>query len=1023
MNNLVFMNLMKEAFSKEATLRPYKQPTFSQDELSTPVQYGPNIPPFMRGNAPVVTPRATPSTPKAEPTPPSSNASESNLPPSKPRILPNSAINVQQWLAGFIFKFNKMLSGYTSYNPITPDQIFDMFLSFVDEEAEMEIGPDRRPLTDEEIGRKQEALTLFEKIFKDKFEESKRKSLSGEEDVAQTPQEQKYPDLTKQQVIALFQRNRALQEGKGKTNRVFDTIAQMPQFTHNDHNLALLKEVQEEFTGSTISSGVDDASREELKNLFLKSYLSGNDKESLIRYKMLLGEPLSSRDRDIVLQSRLNRGDKSKSFVNSKLLADADSIAFIKDKLFSADANNKELFLSFFLEPYAKQSMLDSIGPDLDPGENEILGNIGKSGYDANAMNVVHRHFEPLVQELKSIMSDKDNPLHHKFFDWVLQEAVRSAQSDKSQEMQWAADAGSANEKDPFAITPDRDFKTDFRLELGESVFKEEGLQPEGLPVQKGDTVEIDKLQSLQNNWNKLSSFITDVNGKLAQFYERTPLTKETKDQKVNALRKMLLWSRIQESCRKSVAQTVEAAKRGIKDLTDERMINILNQDWSELFKLEHLADDSFALDNPDVAGIIQKAVADKLFANPRQAYDEILTSSAVEYPPNMQVGSRKDPAYNQVNNTRNILKQKAYGDLESLRDVLLDPELINKYGNDTMVSFVEVIGFFPETAAVGSLLAKTNRGSFDDKMNYLTQLARRGVDLGKTEEEIEAMTPQEITATFDKVRDILETMYSTPTDIEKKFSDPGSFIKDEYVAQFAVAAGLNNVKGKADFAKLPRDSKKRVIDEFDKSEYKKYYVDQSRELEALRVYLERYIEQSMDNPAFLARNKLESKDQFLKHIGITPGQISNSIKEMPDRRLFQIAERYFPDLRDAYNRGLVKKTLVHNKPQVKVDELVKSMLRETPQEEAIDPKGKRPYGPSRLVARDALFFAELLDAGAAGKIASRIRMMQKIAQNRRVASLVSLRGKFAKFNVDTSVLDAIIAGAINGRQQSLGSF
>jgi hypothetical protein len=55
-------------------------------------------------------------------------------------------------------------------------------------------------------------------------------------------------------------------------------------------------------------------------------------------------------------------------------------------------------------------------------------------------MNVVHRHFEPLVQELKSIISDKDNPLHHKFFDWVLQEAVRFAQSDKSQEMQWVGD-------------------------------------------------------------------------------------------------------------------------------------------------------------------------------------------------------------------------------------------------------------------------------------------------------------------------------------------------------------------------------------------------------------------------------------------------------------------------------------------------------------------------------------------------------------------------------------------------------
>lgn len=1011
MDNLTFINLMKESFYKEATLRPYKKPPFSEEEKTSPVQYFPDVPPFIRGKEnrfPIVSPQKSP---------PSNPTSDSRgLPPSRPNLIPNSSINVKQWFASFVFKFNKILSEYTSYNPITPEQVFDLFLSFVEEEREEGFGPDRRPLTPEQIDKRDEALVMFEEFFREKFEESKQKS----QEVA-APEERNFPDLTKQQVLALVQRNRHLQEGKGKTNRVFDLISQMPEFTHNDNNLALLKEVQEEITGSTIASGVDESSRTKLRDLFFKSYLGGQDKESLIRYKMILGEPLSSREKDIVLESRLNRGDKSRSFVNGKILADSDPIDFIKQKLFNADSNNKELFLSFFLEPYARQAMLDAIGPDLDPSENEILNNVGKSGYNADAMNVVHRHYEPLVAELENIISNKSDPLNHKFFDWALQEAVRSAQSEKSQELQWATDS-SISEKDPFAVAPDREFKVDFRLEFGENVFKEEGLQAEGLPVQKGDVVEVDKLQSLKNNWSKLSSFITDLNGKLAQFYENTPTSKETRDVKVNALRKILLWSRIQESCQKSVNQVVEAVARGGKNLTDDRMISILNQDWSELFKLEHLADDSFSLNNTDISAMMQKAVADGLFPSPEAAYDDILTSSAIKYPPNMKAENRKDPAYNQVNNTRNILKQKAYGDLESLRSSILDPELVNKYGNDTLVSFVEVIGFFPETAAVGSLLAKSNRGSFDDKINYLTQLVRRGVDLGKSEEEIEAMSPKEISYTFDQVRDILEAMYSTPTEIEKKFSDPNSFIKDEYVSQFSASAGYGNVKNKSDFAKLPRDAKKKVIDEFDKSEYKKYYVDQSRELDALRSYVEKYIENSITNNEFLSSHNFSSKEEFLKHIGINPSNMYESIRNMPDRRLFQLARRYYPKLQEAYDRGLLKKTHVHNKPQVDADKLVKSLL-ESPQEEAaIDPKGKRPYGPSRLVARDALFFAEILDAGA-GKIASRIRIMQKIAHNKRLSNLVMLRNKFAKLNVDTNALDVIIAGVINGRQQRLGSF
>jgi hypothetical protein len=522
-------------------------------------------------------------------------------------------------------------------------------------------------------------------------------------------------------------------------------------------------------------------------------------------------------------------------------------------------------------------------------------------------------------------------------------------------------------------------------------------------------------MDNLKNNWNKLNSYFTDVIGALDGLYAEST----DRDQKINAIRKRLLWSRIRNSCQKSINQTLEAISRGSKDITDERMLNIINQDWSELFKLEHLKDEPIAANVPDVQAAVQKVVQDGLSPNAQSAYNELLCNGAENIGIKLD---RKDQAYANIAGISNTIKQKCHSDLENLEDVVFSPELVAKYGSDTLVSFVEVIGFYPEVAALGSLLSRKNRGAFQDKINYLSNLVRRGVDIGKSEQEIEMMTPEEVTNVFDQIRDMLETMYHSPGEIARRMSDEGSFFRDQDIAKWAADAGFPQITSKRDLSALKGKQRapilSAILDAFDKSEYKKYYVDQIRSLEAMRAYMEKYISNAGGNAEFLQRHGFQNRDEFMRNIGVHGGHIGEFLKNSPDRRMFQIANKYFPKLMAAYNHGLLSKTKADKAKGVDIEAIVDEALAEhemVPQDTPLN-KGKRPYGPgSPRGTQDALFFAKILDMEAPQRVAARIKAIK------RLASAMSVRQKFVKMNVDTSVIDAIIRGIKDGGRQGMG--
>jgi len=1032
MNAITFIKEMSEALLKEAaTLRPYKHRPFTGDEYETPLHDPSSIPPMVNKGYP-----DKPLVPKPMSKAPSQESSDSGVVApylGGQNAIPTSSITVSMWVEAFKFKFNKMIEEYTSNNEITPEQIKDQFRTFVKDEKENKLSPENKPLTKEQTQKKFEAISIFERAFETAFNKYYREG--DIEEPGMKPEDVSIPrNLSKGEVKAIFDRSRYLQQGREKAEKTLEGLLKLPEFARNDSNRKLLEEVAAEQMGSAVASSISEEDRKSLSKLFLDSYLNNKqDPESLVRWSLLLGQPLSGKQKAMRDQKRQERGEKGPPpIIPKQIMESIDPFSFISNDLFFPDSNNKDIFLSFFLEPYARQDMFNAIGPDLDPIESELLVSAKEGTYRANAMDVLQRHADALVVEMKDSISNPGNSFHHKFFDWVLKEIVRGASSKIGKEIQFTPDAPKKGDKmvDPFESAPDRGFRSDFRIEMGKNVFETEGLRIEGPKAEKGDLVDVDKADSLRNNWNRLNQFMMALSGKLDALYAKST----SPDQKINAMRKKILWSRVRQSCELSVKQTLEAISRGVKSITDERMLNIINQDWSELFKLEHLSDKSFSPTEPDIAEAIQKLVADgvckaKVDKNTgnvamtaqQSAYDELVTLSAIDYPPNMKVNGKKDPNYMKVNNTRNIIQQKAYGTMENLKEVLLDPDLITQFGNDTLVSFIEVVGFFPETAAIGALLAKKNRGTFDDKINYLTQLVRRGVDLGKTEEEIEVMSPQEISAIFDNVRGMLETLYSTSEEIRTRLSDPNSFFKDEDVSRFAAAAGLGNVRSKTDFAKLNDESKDAIINELDKSEFKKYCVDQITAINAMKSFLEKYISYSTGDQAFLQRNGFKSKDDFYRHIGVKGGSVDEFLDKSPDRRIFQVAQRYYPKLFDAYNRGLLKKTEGDKAESSKIQKIVDDLLAGAENAPVDLKSSKRPYGPSRQKAKDALFFAQILDAESPQRFAVRMQSLKKIANQRKVAKAISVRQKFVKMNADITIVDALIQGLKNGGRQSMG--
>ena len=1027
------INRLKVGLLKEESLRPYRQPPFNEKDWSRPLSQ--NVPPFMGGGEkPLATQPANEATPNAggNLSAPTKAPLQKATIPAAPTFAPNTQKRkpetVVHYLSIYINKFNSILSEVSSGNPITKEVVKDEFVDFLGNELE------GITVHDPDKEKKLEALRKMQDKFNEIYETYEENGINdtGDVDPINAPKSGvNYPDMSDNKILALFDANRKT-KGSAKASIAF--MEKLPEITQNDNNYASFQRLRPELETRLVKSSLSDGDRQQLYSVFMSSYLDDKkaatpeDKKKVVkRYTQLLNEKsanesLSARNR----KKKPNYGneynddyeDDFDSVMDASEEPPIDPFAFLKEELFQADIKNKDLFLAFFNEKDMVNTTAHILGENAQPEEVEMLAR-GAGSYRSEPMGVLQNHAELLKDALIGYMTDKSSPMHEKFFNWVLGEirkyGKRKNPPNVMQESDPTADGLSGG--NDLSIRPDRQFATDFRLPLPEEIFKEEGLRNEGPPVEKGSDVDSSTLASLEANWGKINGFITDLLAKMGDTYQSTPNDAPgAKELKLNILEKSILWSRVQRSCSDSVNHVVETAHRTGKNLTDARSISILNQDWDTLFKQDHWRDFGWsAEDSEDVQAAVQMAIDDQLVVtkegapvtDPALVYQAIV--GKVDFKGNVGVFQKGDEG-SARDNTANALSLRSKSKLTGLKDMILDQDLVSKYGGDTLISFLDIVGFDKFSAVIGSLLAQNNRGSFEDKINYLTELSRRGV-IQTPEQEIEHMSPKEIADIFAGVKETLKLIYSPKSELRKVLSDPAyPSITDQYVASLASSAGINNIKSKADFSRAKNSDKTAIVEQFYNTEYGRYYVEEFRPLEALKEFLGKHISQTSDSPQFLQQHGFANRNEFLSSIGVTdPSNIMGSIEDMPQRRYSQIAQKFYPKLYAAYRNGVLQKTLA-TKDKGNIQGIVDSLLEKPP-------VGKALWDKPPLA--EALLFADALDVRDKTMTlaaASKHYLLRKIASQKRLNQLVVLRQRMLQLNVDTNMIDGIIAKIEYGR-------
>jgi len=1028
-----FIDKLKEGFLKEQSLKQYTKPPFNAKNFEGP--HSTEVPPFLGGNKNVPTPNQVPQPrdrasqrPSAVEVPyqqPVSNNTKSKF------IKPNS---VMQYFAYFADQFNAQSDNFSSENPITPDivreEIFEPFYNEKMEEID-------RAWNDPDKEMKIEALNKL----RAKFEEIYTSALSGEAPSGEISQ---YPDLTRNDIFAIFENNKRSKKGLG--NKLIPTVLsemeRLPEIVNNDNNAALFESLKEELKNSLEKSNLTPSDRKQLYDAFVKGYLkSGTDQEKSARWFILNSSQINLEELDDPFTRKMytKMGEDAKKLglqpnkaKSGPMSTDVNELDFLENELFQSDKLNKDLFLAFFLEPYMIDKTIEIIGEDLNTanesgyeGDASVLEQ-NKGRYTASGMQVLQNHAQVLKNALIRIMTDtsgENAELRNRFFNWVQKEIMtkRHRAHTGSGEMNAVQQGGSVDgEGNPIGENVERmvdqGFFANFHLPIPEEIFKEEGLKREGPPVVPGGTVDISTINSLKTNWAKMDGFIRDMLNNMENSYQNVP----DKNIKLTLLEKLVFWSRIRKSCEEAVSDVAESIRRTGKNLSDKRSIGILNQDWEWFFKEEHWRDFDWSIEgSPDIQIAVERAVADGLASSPEDAFKAMF--GKVEFKQNVGTFNKDNPETKR-DQTANSLNQKSYGKINSLKDYILSPDLAEKYGGDTLISFMEMIGYDSSSASIGSLLAKNNSGAIEDKIDYLSRLAQRGV-IQKSIVDIENMSPKEINEIFESVRETIKLVYSPVSALKNIFQDENSnVISDQQVAQFAQIAGINKVKSKKDFAKANKNEKAAIQKAFYDTEYGKYYIDSLGKVESLKAFLTRYIQHSPNDKKFLQDNGFVSGEDFLSTIGLDnadPKAIAEKIKEMPQRRIFQITQKFYPRLYEAYNKDLLSKTVATKDKRI-IHEVVENLIADNKAVSEKNPDVITPYGKTSPLP-EALFYADLFDIKRNLVTASvRFEALRKIAMQKKANQALLLKKRFAKFNVDTDILNDIfaIAEIKNGRIQ-----
>jgi hypothetical protein len=372
-----------------------------------------------------------------------------------------------------------------------------------------------------------------------------------------------------------------------------------------------------------------------------------------------------------------------------------------------------------------------------------------------------------------------------------------------------------------------------------------------------------------------------------------------------------------------------------------------------------------------------------------------------------------------QQSSYRSNLFPKVVNGMERLEDIFLDADLVNKHGVSPAITFLDLVRLRQEFYALGIMFSKKNKSAFQFKEDYLIDLIDRGADIGKTKEEVQAMTPNQILELFATIEEILESIYGENDDLDNYIKQ---HITEEAFARITSPLGLEKIKTKNDYLasakgrdKEKKEEKEKIREAFFNSNISLYYIQTRSIREEFERYLKRLIHLSLEmyrsldaetkEKSVLTINNL-SADQFLEMCGIgSENTIDSDIDDLNWNHKLAIARQFFPELHTLYRRRTVElKNFTDAQKGKALD--IKSVLQQILAERKEEPLKKPPF---RLPLPK--FLAKLFDSlpESTTHASTRYISLMKEADISKMKKIIDLKKKAQRANVDTRNIDLLL--------------
>jgi hypothetical protein len=690
-------------------------------------------------------------------------------------------------------------------------------------------------------------------------------------------------------------------------------------------------------------------------------------------------------------------------------------------------------------ENYLSEDDLNTLEDEMWLSENRqwksfmVGASAGKK--DANMYSFMQQEAMPLfVNELKSIMQNDGDPLHQTFFNWICGKVFTKSYSETGYKQEHAMQGRGANLEGEQQLELSEEQKATSAKGFNVQRFMDKVVNVNSLnsckdfpKLKAGMVPNIAYFDCLSKDWKQISGYMKTVLLGIQSRYNSIPsvsetvpqLSKEQIDIKIDCLQKMILWEKLYDSVRDTMQEVLRAKTRTSKPLTDDMFIKILNRQWYDVFDAKQWQDTRFDKEDDKVIKYCEKGERDlgipfdtvytKIFSDKISEYksrqsviDEFINSKIDEDTNLKDLVSKygrdswqvKDYLKTDKNfkqqidavdksnkNILNILQQKARYDLYQYKDILLSPEVLDKFGGETVLTFMEMMKIRPEHEQLGILVSRQNLGTYNDKIDYLYEILRRGAKFdidgsaNVSAEDLKLLSATQIDTIFATVRETLKLLYGGTSALKEALGSKDSSISDAFVAELAQKAGVTEIKNKASYKAAPLAEKNKINSAFIQTQLGKYHIETVEMQNAYVAWLAKFIQTACTmTDIYNGKFGFASKESFLESIGIDPYTLADfsatednyqdileQIDTMPKRDLFKIGTKYFPQLNKAYDMRRLQKGQVQSKSEQTMMSIEKILIDEAISKGLEEPSVKR----FATGIEDGLFFAEVLDAAS----------------------------------------------------------